>query len=1171
MGNISSRPGDGDSLLLKDQNRFFVSAITVTNPRNRTILSITPNAFPATRYIAKRDIGDESVIEYVQDPDSTSAAAPPNFLLRLSNDEEITFNFTIVLRQTSPGTNGASANPSATADTSVKGLTYVFAPSSKELQNLVTREFQADPNFHKNPNVQLLGDYTTGGSSSVQFHWSWKWRPPRTTEDRGGGWRNSCSFAEYDERAHRLDTLASFSFYVANTQKLLGSPKSPSLRLDVGLPPRLRVPSAQSFESRVSDSDGAEYRDFAEPRSPAIEPKAEYGLGLVPTMTNATANTDVKVDINCQRPGDDLSSVDDGPLFRATLKTLELKTGSMRSRWKKVLKKAEAALDAQVNYNSAMKELMESFHDVSSSSANAVQPAIDHYFDKIAKDILAYERQNTVNLQKLIIDPINRLYNVDIKQVDSKKEDFEKESRDYYQYVSRYLGQRQDSLKEKKRAETDSKYQVKRRNFELRRFDYASFMQDLHGGRKDQEVLSYLTRYADAQAKGFLKTAKNIEAMLPQLEALSFEVKEADKEYQLQRTDREEKRRAIEKSTKAYIEPETPTTAQQQTPSLSQANGARPGMPERNSRSVSNAAEFRSVVSPPPYVSPPQNGALHLPSPGQGSATPGNNGALVVGSPNQNKFKGIRDMEEKDYTALGGPEGNGGQQRKEGLLWALSRPGSHVDPKGLNKQAWHKFWIVLDQGKLSEYTNWKERLDLHMDPIDLRVASVREARNAERRFCFEVITPQFKRVYQATSEEDMKSWICAINNALQSAVEGKGKAEPVTTESLPGSTRRDIASVLTGKSSSMSHHRSSHGGNADSRTVSRHATDGHRPSHITPEAHDEDPIKLLQQIRDADAGNKNCADCGSDSKVEWVSINLGIILCIECSGIHRSLGTHISKVRSLTLDTTSFTLDTIEVLLTIGNRVSNMIWEARLDSYLKPTPTSTREQRLRFITAKYADRAFVQPISTTLSPYSTPDETLLASIKKNDIQNVLYALALRANPNATDRSRATHAVYLALAAADPALPAQTVSSLPSPGRSPSGTGTPPPPRAKPFAVAEMLLQNGADIPASPAPIALSPAAKLYLEQKTEQRSGKRFSAAGGTARMPGRASVAMVGRARAEMPGFGSGDALAALPSIAAGNGSTPGERARERESRLQKRVSAGGRLVKGGGGDGGV
>ena len=82
--------------------------------------------------------------------------------------------------------------------------------------------------------------------------------------------------------------------------------------------------------------------------------------------------------------------------------------------------------------------------------------------------------------------------------------------------------------------------------------------------------------------------------------------------------------------------------------------------------------------------------------------------------------------------------------------------------------------MVLDQGKLSEYSNWKQKLDLHMEPIDLRMASVREARSAERRFCFEVITPQYKRVYQATSEDDMKSWITSINNALQSAMEGRG-------------------------------------------------------------------------------------------------------------------------------------------------------------------------------------------------------------------------------------------------------------------------------------------------------------------------------------------------------------------------------------------------------------
>ena len=421
-----------------------------------------------------------------------------------------------------------------------------------------------------------------------------------------------------------------------------------------------------------------------------------------------------------------------------------------------------------------------------------------------------------------------------------------------------------------------------------------------------------------------------------------------------------------------------------------------------------------------------------------------------------------------------------------------------------------------------------------MDPIDLRVASVREARNAERRFCFEVITPQFTRVYQATSEDDMKSWISSINNALQTAVEGTGKNDRPSTDSLPGSTRRDIASVLTGKSSSLSSHRS----NYSSKTPTRHATVGDRPSTRIAEQTGDDG-RLLQQVRDADPANRSCADCGTESKVDWVSINLGIVICIECSGIHRSLGTHISKVRSLTLDIHSFTPDIIEILLRIGNRASNAVWEATLDRSLKPGPMSTREQRLQFITAKYADRAYVAPIHPTLSHYATAEETLLASIKKNDIASVLYALALRADPNTKDRSRGTHAVFLALAAADPASPSASASPVGSPG--PNARPTTSQSARKPFSVAELLLQNGADLPSQPAPIPLSASARAYLEHKVEQRAGKRTPA----------------------NPPNSSGDTLTALPAITAGNGSTPSERARERDARLQKRVSAGGRLVK--------
>ena len=391
----------------------------------------------------------------------------------------------------------------------------------------------------------------------------------------------------------------------------------------------------------------------------------------------------IKVDVSCQRPGEDMSATEDGPLFRATMKALEQKTGSMRIRMKKVLRKAEAAHLAQIDCNDAIAGFMDALREASSSNANAVQPALEHYFDKIAREILGYEKQNTINLQRIIIDPLTKLYNLDIKQAEAKKRDFEEESKDYYAYVSRYLGQRQDSLKHKKRVESDSKYQTKRRNFELKRFDYSSFMQDLHGGRKEQEVLSHLTKYADAQTRSYLATAKKVEEMLPQLDALSAEVQEADKEFQYQRTEREEKRRTLEKSTITYVEPDTVPVVPQT--SYSTTNNSYVSDSDLG-RADSTASQLRPV---------PTNGTTATTSNGglaEFSRSPGSLSSVVgsVGSPGPNsKFKGIRDLEEKDHNQISTSEKNG-TQRKEGLLWALSRPGSHADPRGLNKQAWHK-------------------------------------------------------------------------------------------------------------------------------------------------------------------------------------------------------------------------------------------------------------------------------------------------------------------------------------------------------------------------------------------------------------------------------------------------------------------------------------------------
>lgn len=465
----------------------------------------------------------------------------------------------------------------------------------------------------------------------------------------------------------------------------MSSPNSPATQsqFELMVPPKIRVPSSQSVDSRMSSADA--YRDYDElpPVSPIIPP-ADPSLELMHTSTRET----LKVDLSC-RGVEDMSAQEDGPVFRATMKALEQKTGNMRARMKKVLKKAEAARMAQMDCNKAYVEFMDALKDASTSNANAVQPALDYYFSKIAQEILNYEELNTVNLQQIIIEPITKLYQIDIKQAESKKRDFEEESKDFYAYVSRYLGQRQDSRKEKKIAESDTKYQTKRRNFELKRFDYSSFMQDLHGGRKEQEVLSHLTRYADAQTTSYLDTAKKVQELVPQLEALSTEVKEADKEFQYRRTEREEKRRMLENSTKSYVEPDAVPSI----PAYYQTgNGNANGSPynTRDSelgRADSTSSQLRAASA---------NGAALTASPSSaGALVPGSadssGGPLV--SPGNQKFRGIRDMEEKDYGSMNSSEKNN-TQRKEGLLWALSRPGSHVDPKGLNKQAWHKYVTI---------------------------------------------------------------------------------------------------------------------------------------------------------------------------------------------------------------------------------------------------------------------------------------------------------------------------------------------------------------------------------------------------------------------------------------------------------------------------------------------
>ncbi|KAI7748415.1 hypothetical protein M8C21_007572 [Ambrosia artemisiifolia] len=111
--------------------------------------------------------------------------------------------------------------------------------------------------------------------------------------------------------------------------------------------------------------------------------------------------------------------------------------------------------------------------------------------------------------------------------------------------------------------------------------------------------------------------------------------------------------------------------------------------------------------------------------------------------------------------------------------------------------------------------------------------------------------------------------------------------------------------------------------------------------------------------------NRECADCKTKGP-RWASVNLGIFICMQCSGIHRSLGVHISKVRSATLDT--WLPEQVAFIQSMGNEKSNSYWEAELP------PNYDRVGIENFIRAKYEDKRWVAKGGRPISPPAAQEE-----------------------------------------------------------------------------------------------------------------------------------------------------------------------------------------------------
>ncbi|XP_036293445.1 arf-GAP with SH3 domain, ANK repeat and PH domain-containing protein 1 isoform X5 [Pipistrellus kuhlii] len=220
-------------------------------------------------------------------------------------------------------------------------------------------------------------------------------------------------------------------------------------------------------------------------------------------------------------------------------------------------------------------------------------------------------------------------------------------------------------------------------------------------------------------------------------------------------------------------------------------------------------------------------------------------------------------------------------------------------------------------------------------PAKLNLLTCQVKPNAEDKKSFDLISHNRTYHFQAEDEQDYVAWISVLTNSKEEALTMAFRGEQSTGEN----SLEDLTKAI---------------------------------------------IEDVQRL----PGNDVCCDCGS-SEPTWLSTNLGILTCIECSGIHREMGVHISRIQSLELDK----LGTSELLLakTIGNNSFNDIMEANLPSPSpKPTPMSDMTARKEYITAKYVDHRFSR--KTCSSPSAKLNE-LMEAVRSRDLLALVQVYA----------------------------------------------------------------------------------------------------------------------------------------------------------------------------------